>query len=216
MSTEDYTLSAQLREDSGKGASRRLRREQGLVPAIVYGGDKAPTNICVAHNELLKHLENEAFYSHIVKLNLGDEAQDVILKDLQRHPAKPYILHADFMRVSSTQKLTTRVPLHFLNEEKCKGVKLGGGVVSHNMTDLEISCLPANLPEYIEVDLLELEIGDVVHITDLKLPEGVEAVALLQGAEHDQPVATVSKGHSAADDEAEGEEDESSSDEGQE
>lgn len=192
--SEDFKLSAVAREDAGKGASRRLRREAGLVPAIVYGDNQDPQNISVSHNELLKHLENESFYSHIVELSVDGNAQDVILKDLQRHPSKLQILHADFMRVSKTKKLSTRVPLHFTNEESCKGVKMQGGVVAHSMTDLEISCLAANLPEYIEVDLIDVEVGQIVHISDLKLPEGVESVALTHGEEHDLPVVTVSKG----------------------
>src|SRR5690606_10243944 len=178
MSKEDFRLIAQLRDDQGKGASRRLRRQAGLVPAIVYGGSKKPQNISLSHNELSKHLEHEAFYSHIITLTVDDKAEDVILKDLQRHPAKPVILHADFLRVSKTKKFSTSVPLHFINETSCKGVKMQGGVISHNMTQLEISCLPADLPEYIEVDLAEVELGQIVHISDLKLPKGVESVAL--------------------------------------
>ncbi|WP_185906533.1 50S ribosomal protein L25/general stress protein Ctc [Teredinibacter haidensis] len=209
MSNEDFTLSVVLRDESGKGASRRLRREADLVPAIIYGGSKNPVNISIPHNELLKHLENEAFYSHIISLDVAGKSEDVILKDLQRHPAKPTVLHADFLRVSKTKKFTTRVPLHFTNEENCKGVKVQGGVISHNMTDVEISCLPANLPEFVEVDLTDLEMGQVVHISDLKLPKGVESVALAHGTDHDLPVANVSKSRAVSadgdDTEAEGE-----------
>ncbi|TVZ40780.1 large subunit ribosomal protein L25 [Alteromonadaceae bacterium 2753L.S.0a.02] len=197
MSAEDFKLDAQVRDDQGKGASRRLRHEN-LVPAIVYGGKKDPQNIAISHNEMIKHLENEAFYSHIISLSIAGANEDVILKDLQRHPSKPQILHADFLRVDKTQKLTTRVPLHFVNEESCKGVKLQGGAISHNLTDLEISCLPQDLPEYIEVDLKDVEVGDIVHISDLKLPSGVESVALSHGEEHDQPVATVAKARGAS------------------
>ena len=192
MSTEDFVLDAQTREDAGKGASRRLRR-QALVPAIVYGGDKNPQNITIESKELKKHLENEAFYSHIIALNIAGKSEDVILKDLQRHPAKAVILHADFLRVSKDQKFTTSVPLHFINEDTAKGVKLQGGVVSHSMTQLEISCLPADLPEYIEVDLADIELGQIVHISDLQLPKGVESVALAHGADHDLPVAAINK-----------------------
>ena len=202
MSKEDFQLTAQLRDDQGKGASRRLRREAGLVPAIVYGDGKKPQNISINHNELVKHLDHEAFYSHIITLKVDDKEQDVILKDLQRHPAKAQIIHADFMRVSKTKKLHTSVPLHFINEASCKGVKLQGGVISHNMTQIEIACLPQNLPEYIEVDLADVEIGQIIHISDLKLPKGVESVALSHGADHDQPVASVSKIKGAASDDA--------------
>ena len=203
MSTEDFVLDAQIRKDEGKGASRRLRR-QGLVPAIIYGGKKQPQNIAIEFKELIKHLENEAFYSHIITVNVDGKTEDAILKDLQRHPAKAEIFHADFLRVSKNQKFTTNVPLHFVNEESAKGVKLQGGVISHSMTQLEISCLPADLPEYIEVDLADIEIGQIVHISDLKLPNGVESVALAHGDDHDLPVAAINKpkGSSVDEDEA--------------
>lgn len=193
MSANDFTLNAVVREDAGKGASRRLRREKNEVPAIVYGGSKKPQNISVKYNEFVKHLENEAFYSHIITLKVDGKEQEVILKDLQRHPAGAIIYHADFFRVSKTKKFTTNVPLHFVNESKSKGVKTQGGVVSHNITELEISCLPADLPEFIEVDLLDIELGQIVHISDLKLPKGVESVALSHGEDHDLAVATISK-----------------------
>jgi large subunit ribosomal protein L25 len=198
MSNEDFQIIAQLRDDQGKGASRRLRRQAGLVPAIVYGGSKKPQNISLSHNELSKHLEHEAFYSHIITLTVDDKSEDVILKDLQRHPAKPVILHADFLRVSKPKKFSTSVPLHFINEASSKGVKTQGGVISHSMTQLEISCLPGDLPEYIEVDLAEVELGQIVHISDLKLPKGVESVALSHGADHDLPVASITKPKGAA------------------
>jgi len=203
MSKEDFQVNAQPREESGKGASRRLRRNAGLVPAIVYGGTKKPQNICIPHNELVKHLENEAFYSHIISLNVGEKSENVILKDLQRHPAKPVIMHADFLRVSKTKKFSTSVPLHFINEESAIGVKTQGGQVSHSMTQLEISCLPADLPEFIEVDLAEVEIGQIVHISDISLPKGVESVALNHGADHDLPVAAINKPKGSGEDEDE-------------
>ena len=198
MSNEDFTLDVTIREDSGKGASRRLRRESNLVPAIIYGGRKNPQPISIKFNEFVKHLENEAFYSHIITLNVDGKAEDVILKDLQRHPAKTVIYHADFLRVSKTKKFATKVPLHFINETTSKGVKLQGGQVSHNMTELEITCLPANLPEFIEVDLQDVELGQTLHISDLNLPEGVESVALNHGADHDLPVANIHKVKGAA------------------
>lgn len=187
----DYKLTASSREDQGKGASRRLRRQAGQVPAIVYGGKKAPQSIALPHKDVAHALENEAFYSHIVELVIDGKSEDVILKDVQRHPSKPVLLHLDFLRVSKNQKLTVRVPLHFINESSSKGVKLQGGVVTHNMTELEISCLPADLPEYIEVDLAEVEVDQVVHISDITLPKGVESVELSHGEEHDQPVASI-------------------------
>lgn len=200
MSKEDFKLIATSREVSGKGASRRLRREQGLLPAIVYGGDSAPANITLIHKDLMKHLESEAFYSHIITLEIDGTAQSVILKDLQRHPAKPVVLHADFLRVSADSAITVSVPLHFLNENSCKGVKVGGGIVNHTMTQLEISCLPGKLPEFLEVDLIDLEIGATLHISDIKLPEGVSSVALSHGEDHDLPVATVTKPRGMSDD----------------
>ncbi len=197
MSTEDFVLNAASREDMGKGASRRLRRLENLMPAIVYGDDKQPVNITVLHKDMVKHLENEAFYSHVITLNIGDQVETVILKDLQRHPAKPIVLHADFLRVSKTKSFTTKVPLHFINEESCKAVKLQGGTIAHNMTELEITCNATDLPEFIEVDLTDVEVGQIVHISDLKLPKGVTSVALSHGADHDLPVVAVNKGKDA-------------------
>ena len=189
----DFVLNAKDRSELGKGASRRLRRLAKEVPAIVYGGKSAAQSIALSHNELSHALSNEAFYSHVLTLNIDDKSQDVILKDVQRHPAKPIILHVDFLRIDKTQKLTTRVPLHYVNEEACVGVKVEGGLIAHTMIDLEIECLPANLPEYIEVDMLEIALGQTVHISDLPIPTGVESVALQHGEDHDLPVASVNK-----------------------
>lgn len=205
MSNEDFVLEAKSREVTGKGASRRLRRESGLVPGIIYGGRNKPKMITVEQKELVKHLENEAFYSHIITASVDGKEQSVILKDLQRHPAKPLIYHVDLLRVSKTKKFTTRVPLHFINGATSKGVKLQGGIVSHSQTELEISCLPANLPEFIEVDLADVEAGQIVHISDLTLPKGVESVALSHGADHDLAIASINKPKGAAADEKEGE-----------
>ena len=192
MSTQDFVLHATAREDKGKGASRRLRH-QGLVPSVIYGGTKNPQSISIIGKDFLKQLENEAFYSHIVTLDVDGKTEDVILKDLQRHPAKPVLMHADFLRVSKNQKLTTRVPLHFINEATSVGVKTQGGIVSHTMTDLEINCLPADLPEFIEVDVADLELDGIIHLSDLILPKGVESVALAHGVDHDLPVASIHK-----------------------
>ena len=192
MST-DFILQAKDREDTGKGASRRLRRLAGEVPAIVYGGKKNPTKIALTHKDVVKALENEAFFSSIISLDIEGASEDVIIKDIQRHPAKKIVLHMDFFRVSKTTVLQTKVPLHFINEDTCPGVKLGGGIVAHTMTDIEIQCLPKNLPEFIEVDMAEVDLGDIVHISDIVLPEGVESVALNLGADHDLSVATINK-----------------------
>ena len=192
MSAEDFILNAELREDQGKGASRRLRHA-GKVPGVIYGAGKEAVAISVAHNELFHHLEHEAFYSHVLEIKVGKKTEKGILKDLQRHPAKPLLLHFDILRVKAGEKLKTKVPVHFTNEDTCVGVK-AGGVVSHNVTELEIECLPKNLPEYIEVDLANVELGHAVHLSELQLPEGVELVNHGElDAAHDQPVASVNE-----------------------
>ncbi len=192
MST-DFTLQAKGREETGKGASRRLRRLAGELPAIVYGGKKDPVQIKLVLKDVTKSLENEAFYSHIIGLEIDGKSEDVILKDLQRHPAKGWIMHMDFLRVNKDTKLQTKVPLHFINEEACVGVKVGGGIISHTMTELDIMCLPKDLPEYLEVDMTNVEIGTTLHISDITLPKGVESVALSHGTDHDLPIAAVNK-----------------------
>ena len=192
MST-DFTLQAKGREETGKGASRRLRRLAGEVPAIVYGGKKDPVQIKLVLKDVTKSLENEAFYSHIIGLEIDGKSEDVILKDLQRHPAKGWIMHMDFLRVNKDTKLQTKVPIHFINEEACVGVKVGGGIISRTMTELDIMCLPKDLPEYLEVDMTDVEIGTTLHISDITLPKGVESVALSHGTDHDLPIAAVNK-----------------------
>ena len=187
----DFELTATSREDKGKGASRRLRRLAGQIPAIIYGGKKEPESISMLHKDISHSLANEAFYSQILTINIEGKTQDVILKDVQRHPAKALILHVDFQRVSKDQKLTTRVPLHFINEDICVGVITQGGQIIHTMSDLEISCLPGNLPQYLEIDMAEVALDVTLHISDIKLPEGVESVALSHGEEQDQPIASI-------------------------
>ncbi|ESQ16661.1 MAG: 50S ribosomal protein L25/general stress protein Ctc [Thiohalocapsa sp. PB-PSB1] len=200
--SQTFEVAAQVRGDGGKGASRRLRR-QGLVPGIVYGGHQAPQMIALPHNELVRSLEQEAFYSSLLVLHVGEERAQVVLKDLQRHPAKPFILHVDFQRVSMAEKLRMTVPLHFENEKTARGVK-AGGKVSRNLTEIEISCLPSDLPEYISLDMEEMEIGDIVHVSELKLPEGVE---LTSATDVETPVVLIHAGYSDSDqiDEGEGE-----------
>ena len=192
MST-NFTINAKSREDTGKGASRRLRRLTGEVPAIIYGGKKDAEKISILHKDITKALENDAVYSSIISLSIDGKAEDTIIKDIQRHPAKQIILHMDFLRVSKTTKLQTRVPLNFINEDTCVGVKLGGGLIAHTMTDIEVSCLPKDLPEAIDVDMAEVDVGQIVHLSDLTLPDGVESVSLSQGADYDLTVATVNK-----------------------
>jgi large subunit ribosomal protein L25 len=189
MSKNDFIIEASPRADVGKGASRRLRRLANEIPAIIYGAGEEPTAITIPHKDILKAIENEAFFSHIVTVKVDGKEESVVIKDLQRHPSKPKIMHADFMRVSADQEITVNVPLHFVNEDKCVGVRLEGGIINHLINDIEISCLPGNLPEYIEVFMAELKVGETIHISDLALPEGVKSVVLSHGEENDQPVA---------------------------
>lgn len=184
-----FNIEAELRTDLGKGASRRLRHEEKF-PAVVYGTGKDPVSITVDHKKFMHNLENEAFYSHILTLSIAGKDEQVILKDLQRHPAKLAVLHADFLRVSATEKLHLRVPLHFINADECPGAK-EGGLVTHSMTEVEVACLPKDLPEFLEVDVSSLELDQSLHMSDITVPAGVELVELSHGAEHDQPVASV-------------------------
>ncbi len=204
----EFELNAELRTDKGKGASRRLRRNADLVPAILYGAGKDPQPLSIAHKDLHKACENEAFFSHIITIKASGKSQQAILKDLQRHPAKDRIMHADFYRVQMDQAIVVEVPLHFLNEDTCVGVKLGGGSVSHTMSSLEVSCLPGDLPEYIEVDIEALDLGDSIHMSEIVLPAGLTIPELAQGEDHDQVVVAVNAPRRAEEttttDEAEG------------
>ena len=175
----DFILNAQARTDLGKGASRRLRHAL-KVPAVIYGGNEEAVSITIEAKEIAKLFENEAAYSHVIELNVAGAKQNVIVKAMQRHPAKQFIMHADFIRVIAGQKLTATVPVHFINEEA--PVKKGGEI-SHTTTELEVTCLPKDLPEFIEVDLGALEVGDNVHLSELKAPKGVEFVALAHGTD---------------------------------
>ena len=188
MAKTKFEVEASVRNDMGKGASRRLRREE-KVPGVVYGGGKTPVSLTLEHKSIAKSLDNEAFYSHILVLKSGQESERVILKDVQRHPYKPRILHVDFQRVRADEKLHMNVPLHFIGAESAPGVKDGGGTVSHIMTDVEISCLPDNLPEFIEVDISGLELNQILHLSDLKFPNGVESVELSH--ENDRAVVSI-------------------------
>ena len=183
-----FELIAEFRDDQGKGASRRLRRS-GKVPAILYGGHQDARALALDHARLVLMLDNERFYSTILSLKVGEEKQAAVLKDLQRHPYKNQIVHIDFQRVLEDEKIRMRIPLHFLNEATSVGVKTQGGVVSHLRNDLEVSCLPKDLPEYIEVDLQELGLGQLIHLSELKLPAGVELPELIHG--HDAPVVSI-------------------------
>ncbi|MGE6790443.1 50S ribosomal protein L25/general stress protein Ctc [Pseudomonas guineae] len=201
--TAEFTLNAEARSDLGKGASRRLRRNVAMVPAVIYGGEKAPQSISLLAKDFAKLLENDAAYSHVLSLNVAGTNESVLIKALQRHPAKGFVLHADFIRVVAGQKLTAHVPLHFLNEESSVGVKQQGGEVSHVLAEVEVSCLPKDLPEFIEVDMAAVEIGQIVHMSDLKLPKGVELVALAHG--NDLAVANIHASRVAKEESEEGE-----------
>ncbi len=196
--TDAFVVNAELRADQGKGASRRLRRNEDKVPAILYGvNGKDPVMLSLRSNELRKSLTNEAFYSHILTINYDGKKESAILKDLQRHPARGDVTHADFLRVTKDQPIHVHVPLHFINEEACKGVKTAGGVISHQMVEVEIICLPGDLPEYIEVDMKEVDIETIVHLSDIVLPKGVTIAALQQGEDHNLPVCSVHKAKGA-------------------
>jgi large subunit ribosomal protein L25 len=189
--SDAFELTAEIREDMGKGASRRLRRLSDQIPAILYGGDKPPTPLSLIRKDLEHALENEAFYSHVLTLHVGSKKQKAILKDLQRHPAKDRVTHADFLRVSDNVAIKVSVPLHFINAEEAPGVKLEHGVVQHAVNELEIQCLPGDMPEYIEVDLGALNVGENVQLTEIKLPKGVEATALSHGDDNDLMLASI-------------------------
>ena len=189
--SDKISLTAELRQDVGKGASRRLRRNGEKIPAIIYGADQDPQNLTLAANEVTKAMQIEAFYSQIMDVVVDGAAQAAVVRDLQRNPASGRVLHIDFQRVSADREITVNVPLHFINEDSCVGVKIGGGNIAHNLTEVEVSALPANLPEFIEVDMEEIEAGSSVHLSDLNLPDGVTIVALTYGEDRDIPVASV-------------------------
>jgi large subunit ribosomal protein L25 len=184
-----HEIPAESRSDEGKGASRRLRRAD-KVPAILYGSSEPPASIQLDHNTVWLASQHEWFYSALLDLKLDGKTQKVLLRDMQRHPFKAQLLHIDFQRVDENKAIRIRVPLHFVNQEKSPAGKMAGVLISHAMTDVEISCLPRNLPEFVEVDLSELALGDIVHMSDLKLPTGVEIPELRLGKEHDSAVVT--------------------------
>lgn len=184
-----FEFVAECRNVVGTSAARKTRKEGG-VPAVIYGGHQEPQMLTIDHNEIIKRLAHEAVFSHILDVNIEGKIEKAILKGVQRHPARPQILHLDFYRVDMTQLLKTHVPLHFINEQISVGGKKGG-VVAHSMIDVEVSCLPADLPDYIEVDLMNLDIGDTFHLSDIVLPPRVEIVALSHGVDHNLPVASM-------------------------
>ncbi|NWO09484.1 50S ribosomal protein L25/general stress protein Ctc [Chromohalobacter salexigens] len=201
-----FTLSAKVRHDLGKGASRRLRRENQKVAAIIYGGDKTPQPITLDKPAFYKAIEDEAFFSSVINIDLEGKSEQVIIRDIQRHPYKALVTHADFMRVDATHEITMNVPLHVNGEDACKGVKEEGGVLHVLANDVEISCLPSKLPEYLEVDMASLGLGETLHLSDLPLPEGVSLVALSHGEEHDFGVVSVTRADTGTEGDEEDEE----------
>ena len=182
-----FELTAESRTDTGKGASRRLRHA-GKVPAIMYGGGKDPESLMLSHNEVLRNLAHEAFYSHILTIKSGGTETSAILRDLQRHPSRPVILHMDLQRINAAEKLKTQSPVHVVGEDTSAAVK-AGGLVSHDLTEVAIECLPKDLPEYLEIDISEMEVGDVKHLSDMKVPEGVTLSDLVR--ENDLAVVSI-------------------------
>lgn len=187
-----FELNAEKRTATGRAENRRLRKS-GRVPAVIYGGKGEPVMFSLEHNDLNHHLDNEAFFSHIIKIKInGADTEEAVLRDLQRHPARPFIEHADFLRIVAGETLRMSVPLHFAGEEDCPGVTEEEGIIQHNMNDVEIECLPRNLPEYIEVDCSKLALYDSIHLSELVLPEGVELVELMGDPEEQTDRTVVS------------------------
>ena len=179
---DKFDLIAELREDNGKGASRRLRRE-GKVPAIIYGAGRPPRQLAFDHNKVLRQLQNESFYSSVLNIKVGAKSQAAVVKDVQRHPARPIVMHIDLQRIVEDEEIKMNIPIHFVGEDVAPGVK-AGGTVSHLITDVEVQCLPKHLPEYFEVDVSKLELDEMLHL-------GVEIPELAQGPEHDQAIVSV-------------------------
>ena len=187
MANNQFHVEASVRQEIGKGASRRLRHQE-KVPGVVYGGGKEPRSLTLEHKSILKALKNEVFYSHILTLSVGSDSERVILKDVQRHPYKPRIQHVDFQRIRADEKLHMHIPLHFIGEEEAPGLK-EGGVISHIVSDVEVTCLPDNLPEYLEIDVSQMTLNQILHLSDIKLPKGVEITALTH--EDNKPIASM-------------------------
>lgn len=188
---DSIVINAERREQMGKAASRRLRKKDDKVPGILYGGSDDPIPLVMDHKDLVKAMQDDSFFSQVLEVSVGKKSQQVVVRDLQRNPASEKVTHVDFLRVQADREINVAIPLRFLNEEECPGVKVDGGSISHNLTEVEISCLPANLPEFIEVDMAELEIGDSVRLSDLTVPKDVVIVALAS-VEEDRDVQVAS------------------------
>jgi len=204
----NFKINAELRDDMGKGASRRLRHAN-KVPAIIYGSNRDPRAISIEHLKVLRYIEDEAFFTSILELKAaGGQRQKVVLRDMQRHPSKPIIMHMDFQRVADDVEITMNIPLHFLNEEECEAAKTSGIIVSHLLTDVEISCLPEHLPEFIAIDLADFKEGDIIRLSNITLPEGVTLTAFTHGhtEEHDEVVVATTHVQAEVEPEVEAEE----------
>ena len=188
--SDDFDLIAEIREDQGKGASRRLRHE-GKVPAIIYGAGRPPRALAFDQNRVIQQLENESFYSSVLNIQVRGKNQAAILKDVQRHPAKPQIMHMDFQRIVEDEEIKMLVPIHFKGEDVAPGVKQAGGKVQHMITEVEVVCLPKHLPEFLDIDVSELELDEMLKLSDIPLPEGVSIPALAQGEEADRGVVSI-------------------------
>jgi len=191
-----FEFEAVSRANKGTAAAKAVRRN-GEIPAVIYGGTSEPEHIVLNGNEVEKSLKNEAVYAHVLELSVDGKAQNVVLKGLQRHPVKEGVIHMDFLRVNMNEKIKVHVPLHFINQDISVGVK-AGGVITHSMVEVEVACLPAALPEYIEVDMATVDVGGSVHLAELVVAEGIEIVALTHGEDHNLPVAQVVKSRAAA------------------
>lgn len=189
--SEHFELAVQPREVLGSQALKRLRREHDLVPAVLYGGEGKPQSLQVPHRVIEKALKIEGFYTHVLDINVDGQKQKAILRAVQRHPCKSKIIHVDFMRVSAKQMLNMMIPFHFINEDKAPGVKVDGGVVEHQMVKVEVRCRADHIPEYIEIDLANLELNQSIHLSDLKLPKGVEIPELALGPEHNRIIVAI-------------------------
>lgn len=187
--SDSIVVVAQARNDEGKGASRRLRRNAGQMPAVIYGGDKAPASISVEHKEMMKFVEKEEFFTSILSIEVDGAAEQVVIQDLQRHPAKEALLHADFLRVDEETVIKQLVPLHYTNEDACKGVKLQGGKIKHLMVNIQVVCKAKDLPNFVEVDMIDYEKGAIVHLSDVTLPENVKSAQLVAG--NNLPIASL-------------------------
>ena len=204
--TDQITLEVQPRSGRGTNTTRRMRRVEGMIPGVLYGAKGKTESIMISDTELNKALQEESVFSQVLSIKLGKDQIPAVVRELQRHPASNRVLHFDLLRISEDNEIQVSVPLHFVNEDTCVGVKLGGANIARSLTELEVRCLPKDLPEYIEVDLLEIEAGQTIHLSELVLPEGVTlAYAHLDDHEHDSPVVsvTVRRGGQLQDDEEE-------------